>query len=121
MDQAKVGPGQGVPLRLRIYLKFRKGELAGLSPEIYRSLDLWRPKEVWLRRRLRRLWHHGSGTVHVVATNLMFGAVPTKLSVRTRGVMLKVASLTIAGMSHHSGCASACTSYILCETWCGCA
>jgi hypothetical protein len=79
MDQSEIDPRHGVPLRLRIHAEIRKGELPSLSPEIYRSLNLWRPEQVGLLWRLRRLWHHGSGAVHVVATNLMFRAVPARI------------------------------------------
>jgi hypothetical protein len=78
MNQSEVGPRQGEPLRLRIHPEIRKREFPRLSPVIYRSLDLWRPEQVRLLRGLRRLGHHSSGAIHVIATNLMFRAVPTR-------------------------------------------
>jgi hypothetical protein len=51
----------------------------------------------------------------------MFRAVSARDFVSMLGAMLELVRLTIAGMSHHSGCAFSCTSCILCETWCGCA
>jgi len=75
VDQSKVGRRQGAPLWLRIHLQIWKRKLPSLSPEFNSSLNLWRPEEVGLLRGLRRFRHHGSRTVHVVATDLMFGAV----------------------------------------------
>lgn len=77
MDQPKIGSGQSVPLRLRIHSKIRERKLASLPPEINCGLDLRRPKQIGLLRRLRRFRHHGSRTVHVVAPNLMLSAVLT--------------------------------------------
>jgi hypothetical protein len=84
MDQSEISPRHGVPLRLWIDAEIRKGELPSLSPEIDRSLNLWRPEQVGLLGRLRRFWHHGSGAVHVVATDLMLRAVPARFWLECR-------------------------------------
>lgn len=77
MDQAQVGLWVHTPLRLRIHPQFWEWELPSLLPLLDGSLDLKRPKEIGLLRRLGRLWDQSSWAVHVVAPDLMFGAVPT--------------------------------------------
>lgn len=75
MDQAKVGPSQSSPLRLWVHSELRKRELSRLPPEFNGSLNLRRPKQIGLLRRLGRVWHHSRWTVHVVATDLVFGTI----------------------------------------------
>lgn len=82
VDQAEISLGEGAPLRLRIHSKLRKRELSCLSPQFDGCLDLRSPQQIGLLGRLGRLWHHGSGAVHVVTTNLVFGAI-TAASVST--------------------------------------
>lgn len=120
VDKSKVGPREGAPLWLRIHLQIREGEFSGLSPEFNGSFNLWCPKQVGLLRRLRRFWHHGRRTVHVIATNLMFSAVATS-SPLADSLKDELSGLTIAEMSRHSGCASSCKFCILSLTWYGCA
>lgn len=75
VDETEVNRRQGTPLRLRVYPELWEGELARLSPEVNGGLDLGCPEQVGLLGRLRRFWHHGTGTVHIVAADLMLGAV----------------------------------------------
>lgn len=77
MNQSKIGSGQGMPLWLRIYAKIREWELPSLSPQFDCGFNFRRPEQVGLLRGLGRLWHHGSWTVHVVATNLVLCAIAT--------------------------------------------
>jgi hypothetical protein len=77
MYQTKIGRRQGAPLWLGVYSKLRKGKFSGLSPDLDGGLDLRRPEQVGLLRRLRRFWNHGGWTVHVVTTDLMFSTVTT--------------------------------------------
>lgn len=79
MDQTKISPREGMPLRLRIHLQIGEGKFSSLSPDVDRRLNFWRPEQIGLLRRLRRFWHHGSGTVHVIAPNLMLGAIATMI------------------------------------------
>ena len=58
-----------------VYSKLGERKLSRLSPELDGGLDLRRPEQVGLLGRLRRFWHHGSWTVHVVAADLVLGAV----------------------------------------------
>ena len=75
VHQTEVNRRQGAPLRLWVYSELGERELSRLSPEFDGGLDLGRPEQVGLLWRLGRLWHHGSWTVHVVAANLVLGAV----------------------------------------------
>jgi hypothetical protein len=73
--QTEINRRQGTPLGLWVYSKLGERKLSRLSPEFDGGLDLRRPEQVRLLRRLGRFGHHGSWTVHVVAADLMLGAV----------------------------------------------
>lgn len=75
MDQTEVSSRQSAPLRLRIDSKLWKGELSSLSPELDSCLDLRRPQQIWLLRRLRGVGNQSRRTVHVVTTDLMLGTI----------------------------------------------
>jgi hypothetical protein len=75
MYQTKISRRQGAPLWLRIHSELGKGKLSRLSPDLDGGLDVGRPEQIGLLRRLRRLWHHGGRAVHIVATDLMLGTV----------------------------------------------
>jgi hypothetical protein len=99
VDQSKIGRRKSTPLWLRIHLQIWKGKFPRLSPEFNGSLNLWRPEEVGLLRGLWRFWHHGSRTVHVVATNLVFGAVAALWEVFiTTDVSLLARLATLSGL-----------------------
>jgi hypothetical protein len=120
MYQTEINRRQGTPLRLWVYSKLGERKLSRLSPEFDGGLDLRRPEQVRLLRRLRRFGHHGSWTVHVVAADLMLGAVAASMKSAYKVVDKEVLVLTIAGMFHHSGYAVSCTSCIPFGTWYGC-
>jgi hypothetical protein len=77
VNQAEVGPSQGMPLWLRIHPKIREWELPSLSPQFDCGFNLGRPEQVGLLGRLGRFWHHGSRTIHVVATDLVLCTIAT--------------------------------------------
>lgn len=77
VDQTKVGLWVGAPLRLRIHPQFGKRKFARLPPELDGAVNLGRPQKIGLLRGLGRLWHHCGRTVHVVAPNLVLGAIAT--------------------------------------------
>ena len=75
MHQTKIRRCQGAPLWLWVYAELRKRELSRLSPDFDGDLDLRRPEQIGLLRRLGRFRQHRSRTVHIIATDLVFGTV----------------------------------------------
>jgi hypothetical protein len=80
VHQTEINRRQGAPLRLWVHAKLRERELSRLSPEFDGGLDLGRPEQVGLLGRLRRFRHHGSRAIHVVAADLVLGAVAAGLA-----------------------------------------
>jgi hypothetical protein len=68
-----------MPLWLRIHPKIREWEFSSLSPQFDCSFNLRRPEQVRLLGRLRRFWHHGGRTIHVVATDLVLCTIATDM------------------------------------------
>lgn len=77
VDQTKVRLRVGAPLRLRIHPQVGKRKFARLPPELDGAVNLGRPQKIGLLRRLGRLRHHCGRTVHVVAPDLVLGAIAT--------------------------------------------
>lgn len=75
VNQAKVGLCICLPLRLRVDSKFGERKLSSLSPQLDSGLYFWSPEKIGLLGSLGRFGHHGSRAVHVIAPNLVFGAV----------------------------------------------
>jgi hypothetical protein len=75
MYQTKIRRCQCAPLWLWVYTEVRERKLSRLSPDLDGGLDLRRPEKIGLLRRLGTFWHHGSRTIHVIATDLMFGTI----------------------------------------------
>ena len=75
--ETEINRRQGTPLWLRVDSKLWEGEFPCLSPKFDGGLNLRRPEQIGLLRRLWRFRHHGSGTVHVVAADLVLRAVAT--------------------------------------------
>lgn len=75
VDQAQIRVCICPPLGLRVNSKLGKRKLSGLPPQLHSSFDFWSPQEIGLQRSLWRVGHHGGGAVHVIAPNLVFGAI----------------------------------------------
>jgi hypothetical protein len=73
--ETEINRRQSTPLWLRVDSKLWEGELSCLSPEFNSGLNLGCPEQVRLLRRLWRFWYDGGRTIHVVAADLMFGAI----------------------------------------------
>jgi hypothetical protein len=96
MDQPEISHRQRAPFRLWEHSKIREWKISRLSPNFDGSLDLGGPEQIGRLRRLRRFWHHGSRAVHVVAPDLMFGAIATIMWLDRRASSCRVGA-------HHCG------------------
>lgn len=120
VNQAKISLCICSPFWLRVNSEFREGELSSLPPQLDGGLNLWGPKKIGLLGGLRRFGHHGSGAVHVIAPNLVFGAIAA-INVSVLKQARQPHKPTIVGKSHHTGCVSSCKSCSPFGTWCDCA
>lgn len=75
VDQSEVGLCVCSPLWLRVDPKFGERKLSSLPPHLDSSFNFRGPEKIGLLRSLRRFRHHGSGAVHVIAPNLVLGAI----------------------------------------------
>lgn len=121
MEQAEICLRIGLPLGLGVDSQLGKGEFASLPPQLDCGLNFWSPEKIGLLGSLRRFRHHGSGAVHVIAPNLVFGTIAAVSTCQCLKRPKHAEGPTIAGMSHHSEYVSSCKSCSPFGTSCDCA